>query len=76
MACEHCHGEGMVFTQNKEGRQKAYACSCPSGERHRQPMFAPIDKEKARPIYMPVYQPRKVLSPQTWQARYLGEKED
>lgn len=58
MICEHCR-DGLVFTKNLKGETKIYACICPEGDKHRQPMFAPSDKDKIRPMYLPVWKPRK-----------------
>lgn len=57
MSCEACR-DGLVFTKNAKNETKMYACNCPMGDVYKQPMFAPSDKEKQRPLYLPVWKPK------------------
>lgn len=55
MGCIYECREGLVFTRDRKGYERVYRCSCPLGDSHSQPMYAPTDKEKARPFYLPVF---------------------
>lgn len=58
--CEDCQGDGIVFLIPAEG---PWACHCPHGEKYRQPIYAPSDKKKEKPLYLKVYRPRKPQLP-------------
>lgn len=52
--CSLCRDTGHVFTRDRQGTERMYACSCPRGEAL-PPMFFPSDKEKKNPVRLPVY---------------------
>jgi hypothetical protein len=52
--CALCRDTGHVFTRDSKGTERMYACPCPRGEAL-PPMFFPSDKDKTKPVRLPVY---------------------
>jgi hypothetical protein len=78
--CAQCRDEGLVFTRNRDGVERLWACACEAGNRHREPAFAPSDKEKKAPIQIATYGKADRSVPQTTlkltgRDRATGEKE-
>lgn len=53
--CAQCRDGGLVFTRNREGVERMWACPCEAGSAHREPTYSPSDKEKKNPIQLATY---------------------
>lgn len=72
MTCDRCSDTGMRLTDARF----AIRCDCPAGQRLAGVFYAPSDKKKRRPFYIPGSYPPVEQPKRTGRERATGEKEE